>query len=325
MKKFLSKFKTKYVSSKDAKIGDIMLSNNKIMPFGVYLLEKDNLKYEPVGIVAIPKGILPDGKGRLVSIDYMDYNNPQQGNKTPIYMCWGDTITNFPKNMCIYGFWKTSASDNSQITGVQKNYNAIPSNYMKKTYESNVYPKHYYNAGGGPPVYPMLSSFLPGEKLNPSIFLEETTLPGTSTTTSLRESYEEGFKIAQIDFDGKGNTDRILAATTATSIINISNQGNFPAANCCHLYKKGNREWYLPAIGEVIMIYQNFSQIKTTFITCGGFCDSPGLWSSSCVQTSESQSSSVSAFGVNASYGYVYGYYRSSGSGSGNVLAVSAF
>lgn len=317
----------KIITDETAKIGDILLSDNTWITSAAYAEHKDEIKAKPVGICGIPKGVLPDGKGRLVSVDFMDYNNPEQGSEVPVEVVWGDTVTNFPENMCTCGFWKTSASDNSQITGVTKNHNAIPSNYMKKTYESNVYPKHYYKEGGGPPVYPMLSSFLSGEKLNPSIFLEETTLPGTSTTTSLRENYEERFKIAQTDFDGKGNTDRIIAATTATatSIINNKNPGNFPAANCCHLYKKGNREWYLPAIGEVIMIYQNFVQLEITFINYRGFFNDISdldLWSSSCVQTLESQSSSTSAFGVSPSTGYVYygdRYY------SYCVLAVSTF
>lgn len=325
MKNFLSKFKTKYVSSKKAKIGDIMLSNGKFMPFEVYLLEKDNLKYEPIGIVGIPKGVLPDGKGRLVSIDFMDYNNPEQGSKFPVTMYWGDSVTEFPENMCTFGFWKVESNNDNNITGIING----PSYYQNYTYngssyESKVYPKHF-GYSYGPPVSLTISSLQNSAELNQKIFLEETIIPGTSTTTQLRQSWEKDFKLAQTDFDGQGNTDRIVTATTATTITNSNSQGNFPAANCCVAYKKGNRNWYLPAIGELLVICQNLGNLIKSLNSVNGFpigTSIPYIWSSSCVQVSSSSSLTQSAFSVYPYNGYVNRNYRNI---DNSVLAVSAF
>ena len=314
----------KIITDETAKIGDILLSDNTWITSAAYAEHKDEIKAKPVGICGIPKGVLPDGKGRLVSVDFMDYNNPEQGNKIPVQIIWGDTTTEFPKNMCTYNFWKADINNDNNIIGITNGPSYYQDYNHKGTNESKVYPKHFGNQYG-PPLSVTISSLQNPTKLNQKIFLEETTVSGTSTVTQLRQSWETDFKLAQTDFDGQGNTDRIIAATTATTITNSSDQGNFPAANCCAAYKKGNRKWYLPAVGELLIIAQDFGKlikvlndIENTIPIYLGH----GLWTSSCQQQNSSSTASNYAFGVRPNGGYVYLHGRSY---TRCVLAVSAF
>ncbi len=67
----------KIITDETAKVGDILLSDNTWITSAAYAEHKDEIKAKPVGICGIPKGVLPDGKGRLVSVDFIDYNNPE--------------------------------------------------------------------------------------------------------------------------------------------------------------------------------------------------------------------------------------------------------
>lgn len=314
----------KIITDETAKVGDILLSDNTWITSAAYAEHKDEIKAKPVGICGIPKGVLPDKKGRLVSADFMDYNNPEQGSKIPVTITWGDNVTEFSENMCTYNFWKADLNNDNNIIGIV----ASPSYYQdyshKGMYESKVYPKHFGNQYG-PPLSVAISSLQNPTKLNQKIFLEETTISGTSTTTQLRQSWETDFKLAQIDFDGQGNTDRIVAATTAETITDSSTQGNFPAANCCVAYKKGNRKWYLPAVGELLVIGQDFGKLIKSLNDLNDVVPlyvSYGFWTSSCCQSNSSSSKTATAFDVLPLSGHVGNYDRYS---TDYVLAVSAF
>lgn len=314
----------KIITDETAKVGDILLSDNTWITSAAYAEHKDEIKAKPVGICGIPKGVLPDKKGRLVSVDFMDYNNPEQGNKVPISIIWGDNVTTFPENMCTYNFWKADLNNDNNIIGTVSNPSYYQDYSHKGMYESKVYPKHF-GKQYGPPLSAAISSLQNSTKLNQKIYLEETTISGTSTTTQLRQSWETDFKLAQTDFDGQGNTDRIVAATTAETITNSSTQGNFPAANCCVAYKKGNRKWYLPAIGELLVIGQDFGKLIKSFNDLNYVVPlyvNDSFWTSSCCQNSSSSSKTNTAFLVSPNSGNVNlpdRHYASC------VLAVSAF
>ena len=66
------------------------------------------------------------------------------------------------------------------------------------------------------------------------------------------------------------------------------NSPDFPAAYYCLNYKKGNRSWYLPSSGELLMIYNHLEEIQNALETVGGqklvtswdIKDIPMYWSS---------------------------------------------
>ena len=48
------------------------------------------------------------------------------------------------------------------------------------------------------------------------------------------------------------------------------NSPDFPAAYYCLNYKKGNRSWYLPSSGELMLIYRHLKEIQTALSIVGG-------------------------------------------------------
>ena len=48
------------------------------------------------------------------------------------------------------------------------------------------------------------------------------------------------------------------------------NSPDFPAAYYCLNYKKGNRSWYLPSAGELLMIYNHLEEIQSALEVVGG-------------------------------------------------------
>ena len=51
---------------------------------------------------------------------------------------------------------------------------------------------------------------------------------------------------------------------------NNLNSPDFPAAYYCLNYKKGGRSWYLPSIGELLMIGNHFKEIQSALQVVGG-------------------------------------------------------
>ena len=48
------------------------------------------------------------------------------------------------------------------------------------------------------------------------------------------------------------------------------NSPDFPAAYYCKTYNKGNRDWYLPSSGELMMIYRHLDEIQNALSIVGG-------------------------------------------------------
>ena len=65
-------------------------------------------------------------------------------------------------------------------------------------------------------------------------------------------------------FNGKSQTEKILAAAAANSKPN----NYFPAADFCKSFTPGFKdgEWYLPAIGELLVIQKSYNIIEKVLI-----------------------------------------------------------
>lgn len=76
---------------------------------------------------------------------------------------------------------------------------------------------------------------------------------------------------ARNDFDGEGNTDKIIEALTG--ITDEQNITGAPAAEYCRGYSKGCKgvgEWYLPSVGEFIEIMFNVEKVNTALSKISG-------------------------------------------------------
>lgn len=86
---------------------------------------------------------------------------------------------------------------------------------------------------------------------------------------------------ATSDFDGKANTEKILAVDNAASTAwqtaeSITNGGSatvHPAAQCCWRFNPGSTnqgDWYLPSMGELAFIMPKFNELNTAISDVDG-------------------------------------------------------
>ena len=83
---------------------------------------------------------------------------------------------------------------------------------------------------------------------------------------------------------------------------------DFPAAYYCLNYKKGGRNWYLPAAGELWLIYTHLEEIQNALETVGGqklvtWDDVDAYWSST-------EDSATYAWFMSLKYGYHHSYNK---------------
>ena len=77
---------------------------------------------------------------------------------------------------------------------------------------------------------------------------------------------------AKVDYDGAGNTAKIIRATSSTSY----------AAGYCNAFTfpDGNTKGFLPSLGQLNLAYQNKDAVVAALSTCGGTAMSSSYWSS---------------------------------------------
>lgn len=294
-------------------VGDIVIkANNTITFINPSNWGDVNDQWEAVGIVGIESRNTPDGTVRILSLDYMDYNNPTTGNSgTGVYMYWGADgditgLNNKTQVPCM-----STSSDSTLTENVQRavSYSRIPTDYFNVE-ESAVEGYKYTTISDG--LYHP-SMYLENGTINPDAIATTGIIPGTSTEFTINN--------ASADFDGLNNTSKIMSSCTVNTPTNTYDTGNYPAAQCCSLYNKGNLQWYLPASGELACIISNFKKINTSRVTVGY---SNYSYSSYYFWSSTLHSSAYARY-VYGLIGYCNSYARSSGNTYYRVLAVSAF
>ena len=242
----------------------------------------------------------------------MDYNNPTTGNSgTGVYMYWGadgdiSGLSNKNQVPCM------STSDNTALTdSIQRavGYSRIPTDYFNV--EASAIEGYKYTTISDGLYHP--SMYLEDGSINPDAIVTQFMIPGTSTSSNINN--------ASADFDGLNNTSKIMSLCTVDTPINSYDSGNYPAAQCCSLYNKGNLQWYLPASGELACIIANFNKINNSRVAVGfnNYSYSSYYYWSSTVH------SSSLARRVNGTSGNCTNDTRSNSNSGSRVLAVSAF
>lgn len=191
----------------------------------------------PIGICVVPTSHMADGKARFISLDWMSCSTPTTGGQKEDNMYWGG-----------YGNG-TEAIDISALPNLYPPYAEYC--FASKTCFNLV---QYQDSSNGlyyatnSSMYRLQPPFLPDGGIN--------------------QSYRDSCGLLA-DFDGKGNTDKIIAEVTASwktgAITNSIELGNYPAACCCRRYKTtgtsaGN--WYLPTMGELGYLVYNAQMIN---------------------------------------------------------------
>lgn len=124
------------------------------------------------------------------------------------------------------------------------------------------------------------------------------------------------------DWEGKANTAAQIAASTSGAVTNTASY----APGFCNLYSKVNAngkgltagKWWLPSIGEMMLIYANMLKINYALSLISGATQlaEEAYWTST-------EYSATNAWRLYLSYGNMDNYAKSSG--SQRVRAVSAF
>ena len=254
------------IPSSEADTGDVCLYSKKENRLLIVSADDINKcpanKYSPVGVVVIPgsHNVYGDGSCGVMSLKEMDYNTPDTGSISYKYMFWGQNnvdisnMTNYNK-VCYVG---SNGSVNKDVQGVT-NAAYLPSD--KFTTVQNPYDKDtyfYYNNS----YYYAPSPYNEDDTRNAAYY--QTSSPSSS-------------KNAMSDFDGIGNTTKLINLATAQSdwksastIINNYYSGYSPAACCCWRYHTDGTEqgnWYLPAMGELGYIMPKLKKINQAINT----------------------------------------------------------
>ena len=224
----------------------------------------------PVGVLVIPEGFAPDGKARMLSLQWASSSSTSSTSARS--MMWGVYGT----DTSLTNYTRVPTTDNAGSTTTGSNSSAyLPSDKFTGIV-SYVDPLTQYSGTSRT----MIPSPYLGDKPNPAYYAPIS-----------------GYNNALSDFDGKGNTD-VLVALGA----------DYVAANAARNYKAAGAEeieWYLPAAGELGYMIPRFNKIQAalTKVNASQLDGSYDYWSSS-------EYSSVNAYGVNTGDGRVYGYYK---------------
>ena len=140
-------------------------------------------------------------------------------------------------------------------------------------------------------------------------------ISGGGTTTSDRVT-------AMNDWNGKANTASQISKSTSSAVTNTASY----APGFCNLYSRANAngngltagKWWLPSLGEMMMIYANMTKINYALSLISGATQlvEDAYWTST-------ESSAASAWYLYLNLGYANSYAKASG--ALRVRAVSAF
>lgn len=133
-----------------------------------------------------------------------------------------------------------------------------------------------------------------------SLFWSSAAISGGGTTTSNRE-------LVLIDWEGKTNTASQVAASTEAAITNTAEY----APGYCNLYSRPNAnnagltagKWWLPSMGELLMIYANLHKINHALALINGSnpLSEAAYWSSTEISAARAWYLSLNSGLMNAS------------------------
>lgn len=140
-------------------------------------------------------------------------------------------------------------------------------------------------------------------------------ISGGGTTTTDRVT-------AMNDWNGKANTASQISKSTSSAVTNTASY----APGFCNLYSRANAngngltagKWWLPSLGEMMMIYANMTKINYALSLISGATQlvEDAYWTST-------EYSATYAWGLGLDSGHANGYTKASG--TYRVRAVSAF
>ena len=231
-------------------------------------------QYTPIGVVVVPASHTDDGTARIISLAYMDYNNPDNGKYQidniyeEIYFgAYGYDMIGFP-NLLNKRISAPSININLNVQTIQKWVTTIPLSYFCTDCLDNISGNCIQNPFDLLTYYPIegYSSYkLPSPYLNDGG--KNPIYHSTEDTGNILSDMngKENTKIL-LDYDNNFSTDW----QTAIAIQNVyNNEYIHPSAQCCwryHTVGTQQGDWYLPSVGESMYLISRFKKIRQSFI-----------------------------------------------------------
>ena len=183
----------------------------------------------PVGVVVVPTGFAPDGKARMLSLNWASSSSTSSTSASP--MKWSNVTvdTSLTNHLKVSSTRQTGFTDTGYVPALDSGY--LPSDQFTD-YNSSVDPLANYRSNADKIPSPYL-----GDKPNPDYYGPISDCDNTLS-----------------DFDGKGNTDVLVGLGS-----------DYIAANAARNYKAAGAEeieWYLPAAGELGYILPRHNKIQ---------------------------------------------------------------
>ena len=212
--------------------------------------------YTPIGVVVIPAShnVHGDGIPTMMSLVNMNCDTPDSGATSNTDMYWGEHSTDISSlpNLDDVPYVGSNGSVGDTIIGTSaKTY--LPSDAFSTV--NNPYDEgtgYYYNDSDKYAPSP----YVTGGGRNTLYY--QTTSP-SSTANCLA------------DFDGRGNTDKILTQRGSKDYSSwkptSNTEADYPAASCCdmfHTVGTNQGDWYLPSMGELGYVMARFNAINNT-------------------------------------------------------------
>lgn len=211
-------------------------------------------RYTPIGVVVIPSShdVYGTGEAGVMSLRAMNCSTPSTGSESAQGMYWGvcgtdiSSLTNY-NVVCHIG---NNGNPQSTIQGTTSNAYLPSDKFSTVQCPHDIDAYYFFNSD-----YYIPSPYLTNGERNPLYY--QTTSPSSENN-------------ALADFDGKGNTEKIIAQRGTkdySSWVPDANTGaDYPAASCCDMFHTegtSQGDWYLPACGELGYIMPPFNKINT--------------------------------------------------------------
>ena len=276
----------------------IIVDKNEFYPCSLPLSD-----YAPIGIVAIPSSHTDENRPRIVSLANLSHERPDSGILTSNpYMFWGGYrygVTDLPtKSQFPY---LPILSEDGIVNYTTNNF-YLPSDDFSALTDNPLNSLEGFNSTS---LYRMCSPYKEdGSK-------EERYFDSSNTGNVLA------------DFDGKSNTEKILAldnrnSTDWQTATTISNEGDnpfiHPAAQCCwRFHTDGTKQgdWYLPSAGELGYALARKGSIDLAINTLNTqYNQTLGILFRTSYYWSSTQYSNRDAVCMRFENGYVYSDYK---------------
>lgn len=232
------------------------VKQQKLVVEGSELANYDKDRYTPIGVLVIPPehDVYGTGEGAMMSIVLMNCDTPDEGSSELTNIYWGPNRDESLPNFRFVP--RVTNSNNPYIYGQEQSL-YLPSDISYFQYECGYDSNLRYNNSS----YIAPSPYLNDGSRNPLYYSTESP---SSTGNCLS------------DFDGKGNTEKMLELATEEEwktnsyITNYYAIGFYPSFCCCWRYHTVGTEqgdWYLPAMGELGYIMVRFTAINKVLET----------------------------------------------------------